>query len=156
ERLAQAQDAFLALDEKICGLKLVEASIALLRLTEAIFERYEAAKRTRAALDFDDLIGKTSSLLSRQEAAEWVLYELDARIDHILVDEAQDTSPEQWAIISKLASDFFSGSGARDRVPTLFAVGDEKQSIYSFQGARPEFLGYFGTVFEQAVRTAGQ
>src|SRR5208337_4716582 len=147
ERLAQAQDAFLALDEKICGLKLVEASIALLRLTEAIFERYEAAKRTRAALDFDDLIGKTSSLLTRQEAAEWVLYELDARIDHILVDEAQDTSPEQWTILERLTSDFFAGQGARDWVPTLFAVGDEKQSIYGFQGARPELLGAYGDYY---------
>ncbi len=105
-----------------------------MRLTAAIFERYEAEKRARAAVDFDDLIDRTLSLFSR-EAADWVLYQLDGRIDHILVDEAQDTSPAQWAIIDRLTSDFFSGEGARSCMPTLFAVGDEKQSIYGFQGA---------------------
>jgi ATP-dependent helicase/nuclease subunit A len=155
ERLSAAQDAFLALHAKLAGLTLVEASLALLSLTEAIFERYEAAKRARAALDFDDLIAKTLSLLSRQEATEWVLYELDARIDHILVDEAQDTSPEQWAIVERLASDFFAGEGARDCIPTLFAVGDEKQSIYGFQGAVPELLDAYGELYEAKVQEAG-
>ncbi|MGA9764171.1 MAG: UvrD-helicase domain-containing protein, partial [Rhodomicrobium sp.] len=155
EALVAAQSAFLALDEKICGLKLVEASVALLHLTDAIFERYEAAKRARTALDFDDLIAQTRRLLSRQEATEWVLYELDARVDHILIDEAQDTSPEQWEIVAKLTSDFFAGQGARDCVPTLFAVGDEKQSIYGFQGARPELLQAYGTVYEASVNQAG-
>ncbi len=154
-RLVEAQDAFLALDEKIRGLKLVEASVALLRLTEAIFERYEVAKRARAALDFDDLIGKSLNLLLRQEAAEWVLYELDARIDHILVDEAQDTNPGQWKIVEQLSADFFAGQGARECVPTLFAVGDEKQSIYGFQGADPKLLGAYGTVYEDMALKAG-
>ena len=137
------------------ALKLVEASAALLRLTEAIFVRYEAAKRARTALDFGDLIAQTKRLLSRQEAAEWVLYELDSRIDHILIDEAQDTSPEQWEIVARLTSDFFAGQGQRDCVPTLFAVGDEKQSIYGFQGAKPELLAAFGTVYEEQVSEAG-
>jgi ATP-dependent helicase/nuclease subunit A len=154
ERLCAAQDAFLALDAKITGLRLVEASLALLRLTRAIFDRYEAAKRARAALDFDDLIDKMLSLLSRRDATEWVLYQLDARIDHILVDEAQDTSPEQWAIVERLTSDFFAGEGARDCVPTLFAVGDEKQSIYGFQGAVPELLAAYGELYEAKVREA--
>jgi ATP-dependent helicase/nuclease subunit A len=155
ERLSAAQEAFLALDAKLAGLKLVEASLALLRLGQAIFERYEAAKRARAALDFDDLIAKALSLLSRQGATEWVLYELDARIDHILVDEAQDTSPEQWAIVERLTSDFFAGEGARDCIPTLFAVGDEKQSIYGFQGAAPELLRAYGELYEAKVQEAG-
>jgi ATP-dependent helicase/nuclease subunit A len=155
ERLAAAQEAFLALGAKLSGLRLTEASIALLRLAGAIFERYEQAKRARGAVDFDDLIGKTLNLLSRQEAAEWVLYEIDARIDHILVDEAQDTSPQQWAIVEKLTSDFFAGQGARDVAPTLFAVGDEKQSIYGFQGAVPELLGDYGLRYETKVGLAG-
>ncbi len=155
EGLVAAQSAFLALDEAICGLKLAEASVALLHLTEAIFERYEAAKRARTALDFDDLIAQTRRLLSRQEATEWVLYELDARVDHILIDEAQDTSPEQWEIVARLTSDFFAGQGTRDCVPTLFAVGDEKQSIYGFQGAKPELLQAFGTFYEEQVSQAG-
>ncbi len=155
ERLVAAQDAFMALDAKIAGVKLVEASAAMLRLSEAIFERYEAAKRARTALDFGDLIAQTLRLLSRQEATEWVLYELNSRIDHILIDEAQDTSPEQWQIVERLTSDFFAGQGQRDCVPTLFAVGDEKQSIYGFQGARPELLSAFGTLYEEQVSEAG-
>ena len=155
DRLVAAQDAFLDLDAKISGVKLVEASAALLRLTGEIFERYEAAKRARTALDFGDLIAQTLRLLSRQEATEWVLYELDSRIDHILIDEAQDTSPEQWQIVERLTSDFFAGQGQRDVVPTLFAVGDEKQSIYGFQGARPELLAAFGAVYEEQVSQAG-
>ncbi len=154
-RLETAQAEFLALDERLCSFRVVEATTALLGLTAEIFERYEAEKRARVALDFDDLIQKTLSLLSRQDAADWVLYELDTRIDHILVDEAQDTSLEQWAIVEKLTSDFFSGQGARDCVPTLFAVGDEKQSIYGFQGAEPELLAYFGLHYEARVRDAG-
>ncbi len=75
--------------------------------------------------------------LLREDAARWVLYKLDQGLDHVLVDEAQDTSPEQWRIVKALADDFFSGEGARgDRIRTIFAVGDEKQSIFGFQGAR--------------------
>ena len=66
-----------------------------------------------------------------------MLYKIDGGVDHILVDEAQDTNPEQWAIIEALAEEFFAGAGARETLRTLFAVGDEKQSIYSFQGAEP-------------------
>src|SRR5258706_1134179 len=155
EHLVSVQTRFLEIDERLCSLKVVEATTALLCLTAAIFEGYAAEKRARAALDFDDLIEKTLGLLSRQDAAEWVLYELDARIDHILVDEAQDTSPEQWEILKALTSDFFAGEGARDCVPTLFAVGDEKQSIYGFQGAVPELLGDYGTYYERRVLEAG-
>jgi ATP-dependent helicase/nuclease subunit A len=155
DALTDAQDAFVVLDQKLCGLRVAEATEALLRLTAAIFEHYEGEKRTRGTLDFDDLIGKTLNLLMRQDAAEWVLYELDARIDHILVDEAQDTSPEQWAILQRLTSDFFAGVSARETVPTIFAVGDEKQSIYGFQGAAPELLTANGAYYEQLVQEAG-
>ena len=95
------------------------------------------AKARRAALDFDDLVARAASLLGSSAAVEWVLYKLDGGLDHILVDEAQDTSPVQWQVIRALAEEFFSGSGAREVARTLFAVGDEKQSIYSFQGAAP-------------------
>ncbi len=155
ERLTSAQADFLDLDQKICGLKAVTATMALLRLTAAIFERYEDEKRARAAVDFDDLIERTISLLSREETADWVLYQLDSRIDHILIDEAQDTSPAQWRIVELLTQEFFSGHGARACVPTLFAVGDEKQSIYGFQGARPEELQRFGAIYEKKARAAG-
>jgi ATP-dependent helicase/nuclease subunit A len=154
-RLESAQAAFVALDAKLCGLKVVTATVALLRLTAAIFERYEGEKRARGAVDFEDLILRTIALLSRAEAADWVLYRLDARIDHILVDEAQDTSPAQWRIVEMLSSDFFSGHGARACIPTVFAVGDEKQSIYGFQGAKPEELQRSGAGYERKAREAG-
>lgn len=155
DRLVKAQAAFVAIDEQLCGLKVVEATMALLRLTTAIFSRYEAEKRARGAVDFDDLIDRTLSLFLREGASDWVLYQLDGRIDHILVDEAQDTSPSQWAIIEKLTSDFFSGEGARGSMPTLFAVGDEKQSIYGFQGAAPELLAQNGASYEEKAQQAG-
>ena len=80
-----------------------------------------------------------------------MLYKLDGGLDHILVDEAQDTSPAQWDVIRALAEEFFSGSGAREVARTLFAVGDEKQSIYSFQGAAPTMFAAHG----RGVRAAG-
>ncbi len=123
--------------------RLFERSAAVLRLAEVLFDDFADRKRARAGLDFDDLIETTSHLLTRQYAAEWVLWKLDGGISHILLDEAQDTSPAQWAILRALTEDIFAGSGAeRDEARTLFVVGDQKQSIYSFQGADPEyFLG---------------
>ncbi len=97
-------------------------------------------KSARGALDFDDLIVKTALLLSRSEAAAWVHYKLDGGIDHVLVDEAQDTSPRQWHVIRSLVEDFFAGEGASTATRTLFAVGDQKQSIFSFQGAAPAWF----------------
>jgi ATP-dependent helicase/nuclease subunit A len=113
-----------------------ERTQALLAVAAALLGRYKAGKAARAALDFDDLVQRAADLLSRA-GAEWVLYKLDRGIDHILVDEAQDTSPSQWAIIARLAHEFTAGAGARLERRTIFAVGDEKQSIFSFQGAAP-------------------
>ncbi|NDC79633.1 MAG: double-strand break repair helicase AddA, partial [Chitinophagia bacterium] len=96
-------------------------------------------KRASAGLDFEDLIRTVRQLLTQSGASEWVLWKLDGGLRHILLDEAQDTSPEQWAIIRALTSNFFVGEGAeRSHPSTLFVVGDQKQSIYSFQGADPE------------------
>ena len=120
-------------------------ALAAMRKTRALhtfattfLNAYEAAKLRRGLLDFDDLILRTRSLLTNPDVAAWVLYRLDGGIDHILVDEAQDTSPVQWQVIERLAQEFTSGEGARADVPrTIFVVGDKKQSIYSFQGADP-------------------
>src|SRR5918992_990710 len=101
-------------------LQLLEATLALIRIADAVMQRYAAAKARRAALDFDDLVGSASSLLRTSGAVEWVLYKLDGGLDHILVDEAQDTSPVQWHIIRALAEEFFSGAGSSDHVRTLF------------------------------------
>lgn len=99
---------------------------------------YERAKQLRGLLDFDDLILRARNLLTNPDVAAWILFRLDGGIDHILVDEAQDTSPAQWQVIERLAQEFTSGQGARpDVLRTIFVVGDKKQSIYSFQGADP-------------------
>jgi ATP-dependent helicase/nuclease subunit A len=114
-----------------------------LSLAHAYLKAYRIEKDASGALDFADLIEKTCELLRDRPAAAWVLYKLDGGIDHILVDEAQDTAPKQWDIVNALTDEFFSGEGRRQEQPlkrAMFVVGDEKQSIYSFQGARPELL----------------
>ena len=128
--------------------------MALLVLGNAVMQRYGEAKARRAALDFDDLVARTASLLRSSGAVEWVLYKLDGGLDHILVDEAQDTSPVQWNVIRALAEEFFSGAGASETTRTLFAVGDEKQSIYGFQGAEPEMFARTGEAFARSAQEA--
>ncbi|WBU63817.1 double-strand break repair helicase AddA [Paracoccus aerodenitrificans] len=115
------------------ALKFVQRSAALLRFGTEFSRRYQAQKSDAGWLDFDDLITRTATLLSDAAMAQWVLFRLDGGIDHILVDEAQDTSPEQWCVVERLTAEFTAGE--LDRVRTLFVVGDPKQSIYSFQGA---------------------
>lgn len=112
---------------------------ALYTFATPFIDRYEAKKLQRGALDFDDLIGKAKALLQDPAVAQWVLFRLDGGVDHVLVDEAQDTSPDQWDIVRLLTQEFSTGEGANpDRERTVFVVGDKKQSIYSFQGADPE------------------
>ncbi len=110
---------------------------ALLVIVSAVAANYRRDKQARGLLDYDDLIDKTLAMLDNISSG-WVHFKLDRGIDHILIDEAQDTSPRQWDIITRLAAEFTSGMGARDGIKrTIFAVGDEKQSIFSFQGAAP-------------------
>src|SRR5262249_28091613 len=129
------------------GVDLVRMTVALLRLGLDITHRYDRAKRRRAALDYDDLIIATRRLLEGGDSAAWVLYKLDGGIDHVLIDEAQDTNPDQWEVIRSLTEEFFAGAGAVDRNRTIFAVGDTKQSIFGFQRADPrklaEMRGWF-------------
>jgi ATP-dependent helicase/nuclease subunit A len=154
-RLEAARDRFVPLDVELAKLRVAEASGAVLLLADAIMSDYERRKRAEAALDYDDLIVKTLNLLSRAGAAAWVLYKIDGGVDHILVDEAQDTNPAQWSIIERLAEEFFAGAGASERPRTIFAVGDEKQSIYSFQGADPARFGEIGRSFRRRAEAAG-
>lgn len=153
--LKVVRDRFAALDLTLAQLRVAEASGALLVLADAIQGDYERRKRAAAVLDYDDLIVKTQTLLFSAGAAAWVLFKIDGGIDHILVDEAQDTNPAQWAIIESLAEEFFAGAGASQKLRTLFAVGDEKQSIYSFQGADPARFGEVGRAFQRRAAAAG-
>lgn len=136
------------------SVQVAEASQALLRLADEILKGFADAKRRRAYLDYEDLIARTRELLMTGAMAPWVLYKLDGGIDHILVDEAQDTSPDQWDVISELTVEFFSGASARDVTRTIFVVGDEKQSIFSFQGADPKRFNEMRRHFERSVKAA--
>lgn len=127
------------------------------RFAGAFLPLYTAAKAARGWLDFDDLITKAKGLLTDSSMAAWVLYRLDGGIDHILVDEAQDTSPDQWKVIELLAEEFTAGQTARsDRLRTLFVVGDKKQSIYSFQGADVAAFDEKHALFKRKFADAGQ
>ncbi|KAB0268389.1 double-strand break repair helicase AddA [Microvirga brassicacearum] len=138
ERLIEEQNRLDRLKSRLKAAHAWQRTSALFILAAEIGARVEQAKARYGALDFQDLIDKTLALLSRGDTA-WVLYKLDRGIDHVLIDEAQDTNPEQWEILRRITADFTAGFGANGgRVRTLFAVGDPKQSIYGFQGAAPQ------------------
>jgi ATP-dependent helicase/nuclease subunit A len=144
-----------AREQKNC-LYAAQKTLALHCFAAAFLPRYEQKKLWRGWLDFDDLILKARDLLTDPQVAQWVLYRLDGGIDHILVDEAQDTSPAQWSVIENLAQEFTSGAGARaDETRTIFVVGDKKQSIYSFQGADPAEFDRMRAHFQERLSQIG-
>jgi len=147
------------------ALRMIAANAQLksahvLQLTTAVYNiavlavaKYRAIKHERRVMDFDDQIYLARDLLMNREASEWVRYKLDGGVDHILVDEAQDTSSPQWDIVDALSDEFFQ-TGAGTKTRTVFAVGDEKQSIYGFQGAEPElFLGKIQEITKKQPNT---
>jgi ATP-dependent helicase/nuclease subunit A len=136
------------------GVVILEATGAIVRLGDALMKAYEARKRLHAQLDYDDLVLKALELLRRDGITPWVLFKLDGGLDHILIDEAQDTNPEQWEIVAVLAAEFFAGEDPLGRVRTVFAVGDAKQSIYSFQRADPRAFALMRAHFEARVTEA--
>ena len=141
---------------KRIALQALNLSIALQEFAQVFLPAYARAKQIRGWLDFDDLILRARALLTRSDVAAWVLFRLDGGIDHILVDEAQDTSPVQWQVIDRLAQEFTAGQGARDGAErTIFVVGDKKQSIYSFQGADPREFDRMQRDFEERLEAAG-
>ncbi len=140
------------------------STASLLHLGYEIISEFQSLKKGAGKLDYTDLILCTLDLLQGrttdikgENIVDWVMYKLDQGIDHILIDEAQDTNPEQWDIIETLCAEFFSGSGAREDVErTVFAVGDEKQSIFSFQRAAPEEFSRMRTAMAGRVSAAGK
>jgi ATP-dependent helicase/nuclease subunit A len=151
-RLRAEQDRVCALLDRERALHARERTRALVTIAAEVINRCSREKERRALLDYDGLIDKTIALFTRASAA-WVLYKLDLGIDHVLIDEAQDTSPKQWEIIKTIASEFTPG-GARANVKrTIFAVGDEKQSIFSFQGAAPKAFDEMRRLFARQFDT---
>ena len=140
--------------QDIKNLKLVQLTEKLLHLAYAVLEEYQRQKKAKGFLDYADLIDITKNLLERSHAAAWVLFKLDGGVDHILVDEAQDTNPDQWAIVRLISEEFFAGVDHHDSLRTIFAVGDKKQSIYSFQGADPNEFERMRLFFENKIKSS--
>ncbi len=158
--LRTEQERVAAVMAKAKSAAVAEATEALITVGGAMLDDYDAVKRAYALRDYDDLIADAGRLLADDDGVAWVHYKLDGGIDHILVDEAQDTSPEQWRLVERLAGDFFTGLGAGDDdrpgPRTVFAVGDEKQSIFSFQGADPAEFGKTRDRFAAKVAAVGR
>lgn len=153
----------LELEDKIKAAEMALLTRDLLVLAEAVLRQYETLKSRTGGLDYDDLILHTLRLLKGESmkldpasSARWVQYKLDQGLDHILIDEAQDTNPEQWDIIKALCDEFFAGESASEQDRSIFTVGDEKQSIYSFQRASPKAFHEMQAHFEQKVKESGK
>ncbi|PZO87576.1 MAG: double-strand break repair helicase AddA, partial [Micavibrio aeruginosavorus] len=161
--LSYEQARIIEFEEECKSIACANATRDLFLLSDEILNRYQDLKDRQGALDFNDMILRTLSLLKGEsvkgknlDVAPWVMYKLDEGIDHILVDEAQDTNPEQWDIINLLSDEFFAGQGVRDEtIRTVFVVGDDKQSIFGFQRAAPEKFGEMYEWFARKVRSAG-
>ncbi len=139
--LLNEQDRLATAREQVRAASIAADTTYALALAEAYLTAYRIEKAALGALDFSDLIEKAAALVEHSPMAAWVLFKLDGGIDHVLLDEAQDTAPGQWAVLDAIVGEFFSGEGVvRPRPRNLFVVGDEKQSIYSFQGADPRLL----------------
>lgn len=136
--LNEGLSKYLEVLEQVKNINILNSTTSFLKLFSYYLREYQSRKERSALLDFNDIITKAKKLLNDSENKEWVLFKLDGGIDHLLLDEAQDTSPTQWGIVEAVVSEFFSGDTSRNKKRTFFVVGDEKQSIYSFQGANIE------------------
>jgi ATP-dependent helicase/nuclease subunit A len=156
KQFTEEKNRLVALKERRQAILARDRTMALVTIADAVLSRYRAEKERRGLLDYEDIIVRTGDLLSRVESA-WVHYKLDLGIDHVLIDEAQDTSPAQWDIINRLIAEFTAGAGARGATKrSVFAVGDEKQSIFSFQGAAPDTFDTMRRDFERRHIAAAQ
>ncbi len=124
------------IQQYLLNKKVFDNTLSLFDLAMDFADTYKTIKQERNLLDFEDLILYTQRLFRKPDVMGWVLSQLDVSISHILVDEAQDTSPQQWNIMKMLAGDFFT-DGDKENNRSLFVVGDTKQSIYGFQNADP-------------------
>lgn len=124
-------------EENINSHNIACDSILLLELSYEIINKYNSLKKQQGFVDYNDLISLTNQLLENPDFSDWIKMKMDSNFDHILVDESQDTNHQQWNIVKALSEDFFSGQSLSEKERSIFIVGDEKQSIYSFQGAEP-------------------
>lgn len=157
DAMAEEQQRAMRYHARMQALQNAQFTEASINVVDALLHIYNKLKDEHQFLDYEDLVLRALHLLSRPGIAPWVLYKLDGGLDHVLIDEAQDTSPEQWALVDKLVDEFFSGDGRdadKDVLRTLFVVGDEKQSIYSFQGAAPRAFDAKRHYYKERVEAA--
>ncbi|MEM7058653.1 MAG: double-strand break repair helicase AddA [Pseudomonadota bacterium] len=150
QEIANLSNWALATRNRLLAARMAQRTRDLYGFAQPLQQRYEAQKAAGAMLDFDDLVSRATALLTDRHMRSWVLFKLDQGIDHILVDEAQDTSPQQWQVIREISEEFIAGG--RDRPWSVFVVGDEKQSIYSFQGAEPQAFGQMRDYYAQRLQ----
>ncbi len=135
-RLTDEQARVCTLLDREGALKARERSRALITIAAEVINRYGREKERRALLDYDDLIDKTLALFTRASAA-WVLYKLDLGIDHVLIDEAQDTSPKQWEIIRTIGSEFIPGGARPDVGAPYLPLATKSSRSFRFRAPPP-------------------
>ncbi|MCL2749309.1 MAG: UvrD-helicase domain-containing protein, partial [Alphaproteobacteria bacterium] len=150
--LQEEQDRVHSITQHESNQQIFKDTVALFDLSSAFAQCYKKLKSERNLLDFDDLILYTRQLFANPESMGWILSQLDLSLSHILVDEAQDTSPEQWEILKSLSSDFFTDGDREENPRSLFVVGDTKQSIYRFQGADPNAFATSRTAIADNIK----
>ncbi|RYE06347.1 MAG: AAA family ATPase [Rickettsiaceae bacterium] len=153
-RCINIQNKVYEFDQQQKTVKMLHYSYNLNNLAKILIFKYEIYKKNKSLLDYDDLIYCTNKLLNNRNNKDWILYKLDGGIEHLLIDEAQDTSDEQWEIIEAIISEFYSGDSARKEDRTIFVVGDEKQSIFSFQGADPNLIDQMNVKIQSRLNAA--
>ncbi|VVC46484.1 UvrD/AddA helicase, N-terminal,P-loop containing nucleoside triphosphate hydrolase,UvrD-like helicase, ATP- [Cinara cedri] len=149
QMIESVQDIVLSYVRDMDSYQIFQRTSNLLIIFKVYVDFYNNEKLQNALLDYNDIIDLATNLLSDHNYKDWVLFNLDQKIDHILVDEAQDNSVDQWKIITSLCDEFFAGG---DEKRTLFVVGDVKQSIYRFQGANPILFNYMQKYFHDKTR----
>lgn len=149
-------ERMLCVEAELAAIERADDARAALVIGATLAGAYDEVKQYAGVLDFEDLIDRANALLSQSDAAPWVLFKLDGGFDHILIDEGQDTSPAQWRLVAPLQNEFFAGAGASQKERTVFAVGDVKQSIYSFQGADPAHFTSESQALETRARESGK
>ncbi len=141
ETFIQLQKTFIACEENFRAMAAYDTMRHLYSLAQEIAGDYFQRKNALGLLDFDDLITATKKLFANH--IDWVMYKLDSGLSHILLDEAQDTNADQWHVITPLIREFCAGIGRTSSPRTAFVVGDEKQSIFSFQGAEVALFTHY-------------
>lgn len=142
-QLVELTQAVFEWDQEIKRSKTMDSTLIVVKLAQAFLNDYSELKLNKGYLDYDDLIFKTLQVLSDPAVAQNILYKLDRKIDHILIDEAQDTNLYQWKLIDCIIDGFFQ----HEEHKSIFVVGDHKQAIFGFQGTDPDIFHHIKTLY---------